>query len=45
MEPEKKSNRRIGSRTLQFASPVAIKAWATVAGRKENEGQLTGQYD
>ena len=45
MEPEKKSNRRIGSRTLQFASPVAIKAWATVAGRKENEGKLTGQYD
>ena len=45
MEPEKKSNRRIGSRTLQFASPVAIKAWATVAGRKENEGKLTGQFD
>ena len=45
MEPEKKANRRIGSRTLQFASPVAIKAWATVAGRKENEGKLTGQYD
>lgn len=45
MEAEKKANRRIGSRTLQFASPVAIKAWATVAGRKENEGKLTGQYD
>lgn len=45
MEPEKKANRRIGSRTLQFASPVAIKAWATVAGRKENEGKLTGQFD
>jgi len=45
MEAEKKTNRRIGSRTLQFASPVAIKAWATVAGRKENEGKLTGQYD
>ncbi len=45
MELEKTENRRIGSRTLQFASPVAIKAWATVAGRKENEGKLTGQYD
>ena len=45
MKPEKTANRRIGSRTLQFASPVAIKAWATVAGRKENEGKLTGQYD
>ena len=45
MELEKTANRRIGSRTLQFASPVAIKAWATVAGRKENEGKLTGQYD
>ena len=45
MELEKTANQRIGSRTLQFASPVAIKAWATVAGRKENEGKLTGQFD
>ena len=45
MEVEKTANRRIGSRTLQFASPVAIKAWATVAGRKENEGKLTEQFD
>lgn len=40
-----KQNRRIGSRTIQFAEPIAIRAWATVTGRKENEGKLSGQFD
>ena len=38
-------DKRVGSRTIQFSSPVSIKAWATVAGRKEQEGKLAGKYD
>ena len=38
-------NHRIGTRTIQFVSPISIKSWATVAGRKENEGKLSGCYD
>lgn len=37
--------KRIGKRTIQFDSPVAIRSWATVAGRKEALGQLGGHYD
>lgn len=36
---------RIGTRTLQFERPIALRAWATVAGRKEAEGKLGKQYD
>ncbi len=38
-------NRRIGTRTIQFQTPIAIKSWATVAGRKEQDGKLAGCYD
>lgn len=36
---------RLGERTLQFDQPVAIRAWATTAGRKEARGKLAEQYD
>lgn len=36
---------RIGNRTLQFEKPIAIRSWATVAGRKEGQGKLGRQYD
>ena len=36
---------RVGLRTLQFCTPVSIRAWATVVGRKENEGKLRGKFD
>jgi len=42
---KEKQHRRIGSRTIQFSAPVAIKAWATAVGRKENEGKLSGRFD
>ena len=38
-------NRRIGMRTIRYQKPVKIKNWATVAGRKEQEGKLSGKYD
>ena len=38
-------NRRIGMRTIRYQTPVKIKNWATVAGRKEQEGKLSGKYD
>ena len=38
-------NRRIGMRTIRYQNPVKIKNWATVAGRKEQEGKLSGKYD
>ncbi len=42
---ETTQNKRIGTRTIQFDTPIAIKAWATVAGRKEDEGKLSGKFD
>lgn len=38
-------NHRIGARTISFDTPIAIKGWATVAGRKEAEGKLAKGYD
>jgi stage V sporulation protein AD len=38
-------NRRIGMRTIRYQKPVKIKNWATVAGRKEQEGKLSGKFD
>lgn len=40
-----KRNSHLGERTIVFASPISIRTWATVAGRKENEGKLAGQFD
>ena len=37
--------KRIGKRTIQFERPVAIRSWATAAGRKEARGKLAEQYD
>ncbi len=45
MEQQSKRNHRIGARTIQFDTPIAIRSWATVAGRKENDGKLAGKYD
>ena len=38
-------NHRIGMRTIRFQTPVKIKNWATVAGRKEQEGKLSDRFD
>ena len=38
-------NHRIGMRTIRYQKPVKIKNWATVAGRNEQEGKLSGKYD
>ena len=40
-----RQNHRIGKRTIQFGAPIAIRQWATVAGRKEDDGKLSGRYD
>ena len=32
-------------RPIQFAHPIALRSWATVAGKKESQGKLAGQYD
>lgn len=37
--------KRIGKRTIQYDQPVAIRSWATVAGRKEARGKLAEHYD
>lgn len=37
--------RCIGTRSIQFEHPVAIRSWATVAGRKEASGKLKRQFD
>ena len=37
--------KRMGKRTIQFERPVAIRSWATAAGRKEARGKLAEQYD
>lgn len=39
------NRKRVGTRTLQFEVPISIRSWATVAGRKEQEGKLTGKFD
>ncbi len=36
---------RIGKRTLQYKTPIPIGAYATVAGRKEQEGPLGERFD
>lgn len=37
--------KRVGKRTIQYDQPVAIRSWATVAGRKEARGKLAEHYD
>ncbi len=37
--------RRMGARSLLLEKPVAIRSWATAAGRKEADGKLRQQYD
>lgn len=37
--------KRVGKRTIQYDHPVAIRSWATAAGRKEARGKLAQQYD
>lgn len=44
-EIAKTRKHRIGQRTIQFSHPIALRSWATVVGRKENEGKLVGNYD
>lgn len=40
-----RQNHRIGKRTIQFTMPIVVQSWATVVGRKENDGKLSGKYD
>lgn len=37
--------KRIGKRTIQYEKPIAIRSWATAAGRKEARGKLAEHYD
>lgn len=37
--------KKIGSRTMEFANPPVIKAYASVVGKKEGEGPLGGLFD
>lgn len=35
----------MGKRTIVYERPIAIRSWATVAGRKEGRGKLAQYYD
>ena len=37
--------KRMGKRTIVYERPIAIRSWATVAGRKEGRGKLAQYYD
>ncbi len=36
---------KLGKRSIRFANPVAVRAWASVAGKKEAEGPLGAEFD
>lgn len=38
-------NQRVGKQSFRLISPPAIKAWASVAGKKESEGPLAQYFD
>ena len=37
--------KRIGNRTLEFTNQPTVRAYASVAGKKESEGPLGGLFD
>jgi stage V sporulation protein AD len=39
------ATKRIGQKTVKFANPPSIAAWASVVGKKEGEGPLGGCFD
>ena len=38
-------NRKIGAHSFSFGSPPVIRAWASVAGKRESEGPLAREFD
>lgn len=36
---------KLGKRSIRFANPVSVRAWASVAGKKEAEGPLGAEFD
>jgi len=38
-------NKKLGSQTVKLGDPPTVASWASVAGKKENEGPLRGRFD